>query len=186
MGRLVVMMGVSLDGFVSRLGEFGAGGWGTPPEDPALKARKLAWLAEAGMHLMGRTTYQEMSGFWPTSDDAYAKPMNELPKVVFSKTLTEAEAPWPQSKVARGDLAEEISTLKRTTDKDLIAWGGAAFVQSLSASRLVDEYRLVHHPVALGEGKPLFAGFTEPYVLDLVESQSYVGAILAVYRPAAA
>jgi RibD C-terminal domain len=112
---------------------------GAAAEDSALKARKLAWLGNAGVHLMGRAMYQEMAGFWPTSDDGYAAPMNDIPKVVFSKTLIRAD--WPQSTIASGDLAEEISALKRQPGKDMIAWGGAAFAQSLTRLRLVDEYR---------------------------------------------
>jgi dihydrofolate reductase len=184
MSKLVLMMDVSLDGMVARSDAFGAGGWGVPPEDPALKARKLGWLRDVGMHLMGRVTYQEMAGYWPVSDDEYAAPMNEIPKVVFSKTLTKAD--WPQSTIAGGDLAEEVNALKREPGKDLIAWGGAAFVQSLSRLRLVDEYRLVVQPVALGDGLPLFAGLTAPFVLDLIEAQPYAGgAVLHIYRPAA-
>lgn len=181
MRKLALMMGISLDGYVARRGPFGAGGWGTPPEDPALKQRKLAWLADAGVHLMGRTTYQEMSGFWPTSDDDYAKPMNALPKVVFSKTL--ATADWPQSTIASGELAADVEALKREPGKDLIAWGGAAFAQSLVRANLIDEYRLVYQAVALGDGIPLFEGFTEPLLLDLVEATAYGdGSVLHVYR----
>jgi dihydrofolate reductase len=130
MRKLVLMMGVSLDGLVARPGRHGAGDWGLPPEDPALKERKLDWLRNAGLHLMGRTTYEEMAEFWPVSDDAYAAPMNEIPKVVFSSTLERAE--WAESRIARGDLAEEIAALKREPGKEMIAWGGAAFAQSLS------------------------------------------------------
>jgi dihydrofolate reductase len=181
MRKLVLMMGISLDGLVARSGKMGAGGWGLPPEDPALKARKLAWLRDAGLHLMGRNTYEEMAGFWPYSDDEYAKPMNDIPKVVFSKTLTEAN--WPQSTIASGELADEIGALKQEPGKDLIAWGGAAFAQSLTRLGLVDEYRLVHQPVALGEGHPMFAGLAAPLVLDLIEAQVYGdGSVLHVYR----
>jgi dihydrofolate reductase len=184
MRKLVLMMGVSLDGLVARSGKFGAGGWGLPPEDPALKARKLDWLGDAGLHLMGRATYEEMAGFWPASDDEYAKPMNDIPKVVFSRTL--AKADWPQSTIASGDLTDEISALKREPGKDLIAWGGATFAQSLTRRGLVDEYRLVVQPVALGDGLPLFAGLTAPFVLDLIEAQAYAdGAVLHIYHPAA-
>jgi dihydrofolate reductase len=184
MRKLVLQMDVSLDGLVARAGKFGAGGWGVPPEDAALKARKLGWTREAGLHLMGRATYEEMAGFWPTSDDEYAAPMNDVPKVVFSKTL--AKADWPQSTIARGDLADEITTLKREPGKDMIAWGGAAFAQSLTRLRLIDEYRLVLQPVALGEGLPLFAGLSAPFVLDLIEARAYGdGSVLHVYRPAA-
>ena len=62
---------------------------------------------------MGRNTYQEMAGFWPHSDDEYAAPMNDIPKVVVSKTLTKAD--WPQSTIASGDLADQIDALKRAT-----------------------------------------------------------------------
>jgi dihydrofolate reductase len=184
MRKLALQMGVSLDGMVARRGGFGAGGWGVPPEDPALKARKIAWLRDADLNLMGRTTYEEMAGFWPTSDDEYAAPMNDIAKVVFSKTLTKAD--WRQSTIARGDLADEVNALKRQPGKDMIAWGGAAFAQSLSRLGLVDEYRLVIQPVALGDGLPLFAGLPGPFVLDLVEAKAYAdGAVLHIYRPAA-
>jgi dihydrofolate reductase len=182
--KLVLMMGVSLDGLVARPGKFGAGGWGLPPEDPALKARKLDWIRAADLHLMGRNTYQEMAGFWPVSDDEYAAPMNDIPKVVFSTTLTKAD--WAQSTIASGDLADEITALKRAPGKNMIAWGGAAFAQSLTRLGLVDEYRLVQQPVALGDGLPLFAGLTAPFVLDLIEARAYAdGAVVHVYRPAA-
>jgi len=181
--KLVLQMGLSLDGLVARPGKFGAGGWGLPPEDPALTERKLGWLRNAGLHLMGRATYGEMAGVWPYSDDEYAKPMNDIPKVVFSKTLTTAD--WPESTIASGDLADEIGALKREPGKDLIAWGGASFAQSLTRLRLVDEYRLVLQPVALGDGLPLFAGLTAPFVLSLVEAQAYGdGSVLHIYRPA--
>ncbi len=124
------------------------------PEDPALKRIKLDWLSEAGMHAMGRVTYDEMAAHWPASADDYAAPMNELPKVVFSKTLESAD--WNDSRVARGDLSEEISALRREPGGDIIAWGGATFVQALSRQGLVDEYRVVINPVALGNGLPLF------------------------------
>src|SRR5262249_21492240 len=91
MRKLVLMMGVSLDGLVARPGKFGAGGWGLPPEDPALKARKLDWLGEAGLHLMGRATYQEMAGVWPTSDGEESAPLKDLPKGPLSQTTHKAE-----------------------------------------------------------------------------------------------
>jgi dihydrofolate reductase len=161
------------------------GVWGLPPEDPALKERKLEWLRDAGLHVMGRATYEEMAEFWPRSDAAYAAPMNEIPKVVFSRTLERAE--WADSRIARGDLADEIAELKREPGKDMIAWGGATFAQSLTRLGLVDEYRLVLQPVALGDGLPLFKDLTAPLRLELVDARTYnTGAALHVYRPAAA
>ena len=185
MSKLVLMMGVSLDGLSAHPDPLGRRrGRGQPPEDPDLKARKLDWLRDAGLHLMGRVAYEEMARFWPTSDDEYAKPMNDIPKVVFSRTL--ATADWPHSTIARGDLADEIGVLKREPGPDMIAWGGATFAQSLTQLHLVDEYRLVVQPVVLGEGLALFAGLTAPVGLDLIEARAYAdGTVLHIYRPAA-
>jgi len=73
--KLVLMMGVSLDGLVARPGKCGdAGAWELPPEDPTLKAQKLDWLRDAGLHLMGRATCEEMDRFWPSSDDDRYRP----------------------------------------------------------------------------------------------------------------
>jgi dihydrofolate reductase len=185
MRKLVLSMMVSLDGLVARPGRLGAGGWGVPSDDPALKQCKLSWFHDIDLHLMGRVTYEEMSTFWPTSNDAYAAPMNDIPKVVFSRTLERAN--WPESRIARGDLATEIAALKREPGKDMIAWGGARFAQSLNRLGLVDEYRLVLQPVALGEGLPLFKDLEGLLRLELVDSTKYsTGTLLNVYRPAAA
>jgi dihydrofolate reductase len=182
MRKLVLSMGVSLDGLVARPGGHGSGGWGLPPDDPALKERKLGWMSDIGLHLMGRNTYEEMAAFWPVSDDAYAAPMNEIPKVVFSRTLDRAE--WADSRIARGDLAKEIAELKGEPGKDMLAWGGATFAQSLSRLGLVDEYRLILQPVVLGDGMPLFKDLNEPLRLELVDAQIYpTGATLHIYRP---
>jgi dihydrofolate reductase len=108
--------------------------------------------------------------------------MNTIPKVVFSKTLERAD--WDQTRIARGDLAKEIARLKQEGDKDMLAWGGAAFAQSLSNAGLVDEYRLILEPVALGDGLPLFKGLHRPLHLELIDARTYAtGAALHVYRP---
>jgi dihydrofolate reductase len=181
MRKVIVLMSVSVDGFVAPAK--GAPDHRSAPEDPVLKQLKLDWLRDAGTHAMGRVTYEEMAGHWPHSSDDYAAPMNALPKVVFSKTLDSAE--WSGSRVARGDLDEEVSALRREPGGDIIAWGGASFVQALSRAALVDEYRLVVNPVALGDGLPLFKDLPAPIGLQLVEATSYAsGAVLHVYRPA--
>jgi dihydrofolate reductase len=180
MRNVIVEMSVSVDGFVAPAK--GAPDHRSAPEDPALKRTKLDWMRQVGTHAMGRVTYQEMATHWPHSSDDYAAPMNELPKVVFSKTLDSAN--WNNSRVARGDLAEEIAKLRQEPGGDIIAWGGASFVQALSRAGLVDEYRLVIDPVALGDGLPLFKGLAAPIPLLLVESTTYAtGAALHIYRP---
>lgn len=179
MRHLVLQMGISLDGYVSGGpdDDIGAGG----PQHPAVVERMLGWLSEVGVHAMGRVTYEEMAGYWPTSTDAYAAPMNERPKVVFSRTLTRAD--WPTTTIASGDLADEVARLKAQPGGDIVAYGGYTFAQALTRQRLVDEYRLVIRPVALGSGEPMFKDLPTALRLDLVESTPYPdGTIITVYR----
>jgi dihydrofolate reductase len=183
MRRLVLQMGVSLDGLVARPGRHGSVGWGLPPENPALKERKLAWLRDTGLHVMGRNTYEEMAEFWPTSDDAYAGPMNDIPKVVFSQTLERAE--WADSRIARGDLADEIAELKRESGKDMVAWGGAALAQSpvlyVCASTSSSRSGAVR---SLNRGSPSPGATGCSTRRYSSTSPSLVSAALHVYRPA--
>jgi dihydrofolate reductase len=184
MRKLVLSMGVSLDGLVARPAEVRAAGWGLPGEDPDLQRRKLDWFGDIDLHLMGRVAYDEMSQHWPVSDHPYAEPMNTIPKVVFSSTLEHGD--WNETRIARGDLATQITELKRQDGKDMLAWGGAAFAQSLSRLRLVDEYRLILQPIALGAGLPLFGDLDDPLRLELVDAKVYAsGAALHVYHPVA-
>ncbi|WP_164012213.1 dihydrofolate reductase family protein [Pyxidicoccus trucidator] len=119
---------------------------------------------------------------WPTSTEPYAAPMNEIPKVVFSKTLKEAT--WTDSRVASGDLADEVARLKREPGKNLLVHGGARLVQSLVKHGLIDEYRLLIHPVVLGSGLRLFPEREQPLNLRLVNSTRFdKGAVANVYRP---
>jgi dihydrofolate reductase len=181
MRKVVLYMSMSLDGFVGSDREHP----GTAiPEGVELKRWKLGHVTAAGAHLMGRTTYQEMSSYWPQSDDEYAAPMNDIPKVVFSKTLSDAEASWPVTRVARGDLATEIATIKDEPGADVIVWGGAGLAGALAAADLIDEYRLLVQPLVLGRGQALFDQLPASRHLDLVESKPFPsGIVLQIYRP---
>jgi dihydrofolate reductase len=173
-------MGVTLDGYVA--GPGGDGDWGLPAEHPDVRAWKVASLRQVGTHIMGRVTYEQMAGHWPNAAGDYASFMNDLPKVVFSQTLPAAG--WAGSRIARGDLAAEIAALKTEPGGDIMAHGGAAFVQSLSRLGLIDEYRLVILPVALGNGLPLFKDLDKPLRVDLAEAKSFPdGTVILVYRP---
>jgi dihydrofolate reductase len=145
---------------------------------------KVASLRKVGTHIMGRVTYEEMARYWPTAAGQYAEFMNTLPKVVFSATLTSAD--WDGTRIARGDLAEEISALKNESGGEIMAHGGAAFVQALSRFGLIDEYRLVILPVAVGSGLPLFKDLSKPLRVDLIEARTFPdGTAIHVYRPLA-
>jgi dihydrofolate reductase len=180
MRRVVLQMGVTLDGYVA--GPGGEGDWGLPPEHPDVRAWKVASLRQVGTHIMGRVTYGQMAGHWPAAPGDYAESMNSLPKVVFSRTLPSAD--WPGTRIARGDLAGEIAALRSEPGGEIMAHGGAAFVQALSRLGLIDEYRLVILPVALGNGLPLFKDLAKPLRVDLTEARSYPdGTVIHVYQP---
>jgi dihydrofolate reductase len=120
---------------------------------------------------------------WSGSDNPMAVLMNTLPKVVFSQTLSEVT--WSNARLSRAPLEDEVPALKREPGKDLIVFGGARIAHSLMRHRLIDEYRLTVHPVALGEGLPLMHGLPEPQRLELISSNAYVdGCVTQVFRPA--
>jgi dihydrofolate reductase len=181
MRDVILYMSMSLDGFVGSDREHPGV---AVPEGEELTQWKLDRVRQAGAHLMGRTTYQEMSSYWPHSDSDYAAPMNDIPKVVFSKTLSDAEASWPVTRVARGDLATEIAAIKAETGPDVIVWGGAELAGALAAADLIDEYRLLVQPLVLGAGNALFDQLPESRHLDLVEAMPFPsGIVVHIYRP---
>jgi dihydrofolate reductase len=173
-------MSMSLDGFVGSDREHP----GIAIPDAEVKQWKLDRIRKAGAHLMGRRSYEEMSSYWPQSDDPYAEPMNDIPKIVFSKTLTDDEAAWPVTRVARGDLAAEILAIKAEPGSGAIVWGGARFAGALAAADLIDEYRLLVQPLVLGRGEALFEQLPESRHLELVEATPFPsGIVVQIYRP---
>jgi dihydrofolate reductase len=140
-------------------------------------------LRQAGTHIMGRVTYEEMARFWPGSGHPIAAPMNEIPKVVFSASLQSAS--WPTTRIARGDTVEEPARLKQEPGGEIIAHGGTQFARSLIRLGLVDEYRLWVLPAAVGQGAPLFTGLTRPVTLSLIKTTAFPpGTLELCYEPA--
>lgn len=181
MRKLILKMSVSLDGYVA--GPGGDMGWLFRTLDDGATNWIVDTISEPGVHLMGSVTYRAMAAHWPTSTEPFAPPMNEIPKVVFSNSMTETR--WADSTIVRGDLAEEVARLKREPGKDLLAHGGARFARSLSKLGLIDEYRLVTHPVILGGGERLFPDLDAPADLRLMSTTPFCGGAVAhVYRRA--
>ena len=153
MASLVLKMSVSLDGYVAP--PDGTSDWAAAGRSEDGAAWTLATVSNAGAHLIGAGTYNLWATFWPSAAGPFAKPMNEIPKVVFSNSLTSAD--WPETTIATGGLAEAVTRLKQEhSDGYLLAQGGTRFARSLVATGLIDEYRLVVHPVVLGAGDRLF------------------------------
>jgi dihydrofolate reductase len=181
MRKLVLKISMSLDGFVG--GPNGEIDWIFPTLDDGATEWLVAMLGQAGVHIMGRVTYGDMAAHWPTSNEPYAAPMNTIPKVVFSHTLSEAN--WSDSRVARGELSAEIAALKQQPGKEILAHGGARFVQSLAQQGLIDEYRLLIHPVVLGRGLRLFSEQQPRANLQLLSTKRFEKGLVAnSYRPA--
>jgi dihydrofolate reductase len=188
MRKLVLQLAaISLDGYICEEGtefwrSFGPLALPPAPDDDEYEDYFLTTLRRAGTHIMGRATYESMAQTWPASADPVAAIMNDIPKVVFSRTL--ACADWPESRIARGDTVREVARLKARPGGEIVAHGGARFAQSLARLGLVDEYRLYVHPVAVGTGTPLFTDVGRPQGLRLTFSRVFQCGVLAlVYRP---
>jgi dihydrofolate reductase len=152
-------------------------------EDPEQEEYFVSRLWQAGTHIMGRVTYEEMAEFWPTSDHPIAAPLNNMPKVVFSASLPSAT--WPPTRIARGDTADELALLKQEPGGEIIAHGGTQFARSLIRLGLVDEYRLWVLPAAVGQGVPLFTELARPLALTLIKTTAFPSGMLELcYLPA--
>lgn len=187
MRRLILKMSISLDGFVA--GPNGEIDWQLRSRDDGGKRWVEDTLWQAGLHAVGSRSFTGWAGYWPASSDPLAAPMNEIPKAVFTRQasldLSSYSGNWAEAEVVNGDLATEIKRLKQQPGKDILAQGGASFAQSLVASGLIDEYRLVVHPVVLGSGLSLFAQLPKPLDLELRATTLFrSGAAAHVYRPA--
>jgi dihydrofolate reductase len=173
MTSLILKMSVSLDGYIAPTD--GSTGWSTAGRSADGLSWTLETVSNAGAHLMGAATYAAWAGYWPSDSGPFAKPMNEIPKVVFSNSLTSAA--WDETTIAAGDLAEAVTRLKRERSGGyLLAQGGVRFARSLVETGLIDEYRLVVHPVVLGAGERLF---NAPLAIKPVNTTAFSGGAVA-------
>ena len=178
-------MGVSLDGFIA--GPNGEIDWGAPDEE--LHRFHNQHVREIGAHLCGRRLYEEML-YWETAHEnpsaaehvlEFARIWQDLPKIVFSKTLEKVEG---NARLATDGVAEEVAKLKEQPGKDL-AVGGAGLARTFIELGLVDEFQLFVNPVVLGGGTPYFPALDERIDLELVETQTFASRVVYVrYRRA--
>ncbi len=187
MRKIVVSEFVSLDGVMEDPGgaeHFEHGGWTRPYWDDGIGKVKFDELVASDTLLLGRVTYQGFAAAWPSARDeeGFAERMNTLPKYVVSTTLDKAE--WTNSHLIRGNIAEEVSALKRLDGQDILIGGSAMLVRTLMQHGLIDQYRLLVYPIVLGSGKRLFPeGHRMP--LRLVDTQTFsCGVVALTYQPA--
>ena len=192
--RLTLTMFKTLDGVVQapgapdedRSGGFEHGGWSVPYVDDDFLQTMTGIFDEVDAFLLGRRTYEIFAAYWPKvtdPDDPIAGRLNNLPKYVASRTLDDVS--WQGSQLLKGDVAAEVAELKRQPGRELQVHGSGNLAQTLMQHDLIDEYRLLTHPVVLGKGKRLFADGAKPAALNLVEhKRTSTSVSIDVYTPA--
>lgn len=198
MRKLILKMDMSLDGFVE--GPNGEQDWIFDHNDEGAARWVIEAIWQAGFHVMGRKTFEAMATHWPRSTEPFAPPMNTIPKLVFTRSAKGREAihdaarktvaarpPTQKSNVPSPeeikknqetwldpliatDLVAEMVRQKALPGKNLIAYGGVTFARELVKHDLVDEYRFVVRPVALGKGRGIFDDLEKPLALKLMTS----------------
>jgi dihydrofolate reductase len=181
MKKVIVSNYVSLDGFIE--GSNREIDWFVWDEEMAKYAIDL--LDSIDTILFGRVTYELMASYWPTAtnqDPIITDAMNNLPKIVFSKTLEKAE--WKNSRLVREVIPGEILRMKQQPGKNMVIFGSASIVSTFTQLGLIDEYRLIVNPVVLGSGKPLFKDIKERINLKLLKTKTFnCENVILYYQP---
>jgi dihydrofolate reductase len=196
MRKLVVGSFLTLDGVMQapggpnedREGGFRHGGWLVPFFDQKFGEIMTEWTQRAGAFLLGRKTYEIFAASWPKSTDPadeIAAALNTRPKFVASRTLDKVT--WNNSRLLKGDVAEEVAKLKVQDGGEIQVHGSSELLQTLLKQNMVDTLRIWQFPVVVGTGKRLFGEGTIPVSFRLVDTQqTATGAVLHVYERAGA
>ena len=178
MRKIIVSTYVSLDGVIEAPEKWSLKFW----NDEHTKYAQDQLFASDAL-LMGRKVYEGFAASWPSRRNEFADRMNSLPKYVVSTTLDEVE--WNNSRLIKGNIAEEVSRLKQQPGQDILIAGSADLVHTLMQHDLIDEYRLMVHPVVVGSGKRLFRDGSDTKALRLVDTKTFgSGVVLLTYQPA--
>jgi dihydrofolate reductase len=181
MRKLIASFFISLDGVVESPDK-----WHFPYFNEEMGQAVGEAIAASDALLLGRRGYEEWAAFWPQQDpasDPFVSVMNETPKFVASTTLDKVE--WQNSTLLEGDLAEAVKELKGRPGKNIGMSGSATLVRSLLELGVVDELRLLVHPLVVGTGAKLFPDGTPSVSLELVDSKAFsTGVLDLTYRPA--
>jgi dihydrofolate reductase len=186
MRRIIASEYVTLDGVMEAPGSETSlgdhGGWSFLYSDDETAAFKFDEVMASDALLLGRVTYDIFAVSWPARTGEFADRMNRLPKYVASRTL---ETPtWENARLIRDNVVETVSELKRRPGQDILLYGSADLVRTLTAHGLIDEYRFMIFPLVLGTGKRLFADGSA-VTLKLVETKVFsCGVVVLTYQSA--
>jgi dihydrofolate reductase len=183
MGKVVAAEFVSLDGVMESPDK-----WHFPYFDEEMGQAVEEGFAASDAMLMGRVNYEEWAAYWPQQDpeeNPIAATMNGRRKYVVSTTLEEP-LEWSNSTLIKGnEFAEEIGNLKEQEGKDIVISGSGTLVRSLLRDGLLDELKLMIHPIVVGSGKRLFEEGEGQTKLELVDARTFsTGVLYLTYRPA--
>jgi dihydrofolate reductase len=184
MRKVIAFMHVSLDGFTT--GPNGELEWAIVDEELNPYVDKLFRNVDTALY--GRVTYQLMESYWPTvltdpnappRDLSHARWVDNVSKIVFSRTLSHAE--WKNTRLIKDQIAEEIESLKRQPGLDLMIFGSPSLTHTFMHLGLIDEYRIFLNPIVLGGGIPLFQGFSDWTKLKLLEATTFQAGVVGLH-----
>lgn len=166
--RLVATEYVSLDGVCEEPGH-----WSFPYFNDEAAEFKFDELRASDALLLGRRTYEGFAAAWPTMEGTgeFGVKMNTMPKYVVSSTLERAD--WPGSKILKGDAVAEVRRLKSQPGQDLLLSGSAQLFNALMRENMIDLYRLMVHPIVVGNGRRLFADGADQKGLQLTDLKRF-------------
>jgi dihydrofolate reductase len=178
---VIVIQFITLDGIVSDPDGSGGtptGGWAFQYGSEAVAGDKfrLGRTLDNGVLLLGRITWDLFSRLWPARDDPFSLRMNQVPKLVVSRSLSDTSA-WANSRVIQGDLVASL----RHERRDVVIAGSLSVLHTVMAEDLVDEYRLLTFPTILGAGQRLFRADFPPVELECLSTEPVGAAVLARY-----
>jgi dihydrofolate reductase len=181
MRKVIVSIYLTLDGKVDHLQE-----WAAPHDSDPVARYHSDLLADSDGLLLGRRTYEIFAAMWPPrkGKTGYGDKINGMAKYVASRTLPDLE--WENSQLIKGgDVAQGVADLKQEPGQDLVVYGGPALIRTLQERDLIDEYRIMLHPVMLGKGGSLFEDGGRRVNLELVDTTVIPpGVVVLTYRPA--
>jgi len=187
MPKLVVFNSVTLDGYFTGVNGDLSWAYTRGSQDAEWQSFVAENAKGEGVLVFGRITYDMMVSYWPTqaalnNDPIVAERMNALPKVVFSRTLSQAA--WNNTTLVKGDPAAEMRKLKQAPGPDMVILGSGSIVSQLAQEGLIDEFQLVVKPVVLGEGRTMFEGVKQMLTLLPTRTRSFGnGNVLLCYAP---
>lgn len=186
MPRLIVFNSVSLDGYFVDLN--GDMTWAhNNNKDEEWDAFVAGNASGGGALLFGRKTYELMVSYWPTptalkNDPVVARRMNDMTKVVFSRTLDKAS--WNNTRLVKGNVAAEVRKMMQAPGPDMAILGSGSIIAQLAPEHLIDEYQVVVIPVVLGKGRTMFEGVKERLPLKTIKTRTFAnGNVLLCYEP---